>query len=157
MHVSDIEEETRDIDWFALDSEGFVGHFTTGGRGALPRSIASSAEDLKRVTDYFSKQISANTSSVISSGVELHVSLRDEAQRARYLEDFKRMACRGLFSFDFLQTSKRPTGYFLVAKPLIPLHVGGIREDIRQVLERTVFERIAFRQIDDPIPEAEGW
>ena len=42
-----------DFDWFGIDEEGFIGHFTTAGFKRLPSSVAHCAEDLKRISDYF--------------------------------------------------------------------------------------------------------
>jgi hypothetical protein len=52
MIIEKWEEETTDFDWFALDDQGKIGHFTTGGFGALPQSVASSKEDLEKLVNY---------------------------------------------------------------------------------------------------------
>lgn len=43
--ISDIEEECEDLDWYAVDESGYIGHFATGGRGFLPRSVKNSSEN----------------------------------------------------------------------------------------------------------------
>ena len=55
--ISDIEEETRDIDWFCTDIDGEIGHFASGGRGFLPLSVKASQENLNRLVSIFSKRI----------------------------------------------------------------------------------------------------
>ena len=37
--IDDVEEFTRDWDWYAVDQGGYLGHFTSAGMRALPKSI----------------------------------------------------------------------------------------------------------------------
>ena len=149
MEVSELDEETQDLDWFALDKEGAVGHFATGGFGALPRSVASSLEDLKKITEYFRSQHAPIASPIVSRVIDSHISLKDEGVMTRYLEDYMKMASRGLFSFDYLRTGTRPRGYFEVAKPSTPLHSTSLPQEIRQILEKTVLDGISFSTADE--------
>jgi hypothetical protein len=149
MQISELQEETQDLDWFGLDDEGAIGHFTTGGHGALPRSVASSIEDLQRVTEFFTKQCVAAVSPIVCQGLDLHVVLKDEGAKARYLKDYIKMASHGLFSYDYIPMERRPTGYFQVAKPSTPLHVTSLPQEIRQILERTVIHGISFRTAEE--------
>jgi len=41
MTIPTAEQEETDFDWFGLDEEGFIGHFTTGGFKCLPQSVAN--------------------------------------------------------------------------------------------------------------------
>jgi hypothetical protein len=144
MRVSELEEEIQDLDWFALDEEGTIGHFATGGCGALPRSIASSREDLQKVTLYF-RNHTAIASPVVSHSIDSYISLKDNESKARYLRDFLKMSSQGLFSFDCMRARKRPTGYFQVARPSVALYATALPLEIRQILERTVLEGVCFR------------
>lgn len=148
MQVSELDEETQDLDWFAIDGEGAIGHFATGGCGALPRSIASSLEDLQKVTMYFKERVEAFTMPVVSESINSFILFRDEEAKARYLEDFIKMASQGLFSFDFLRTGTRPAGYFRVAKPNVSLQARSLPQEICQILERTLLQGIVFRDSD---------
>jgi hypothetical protein len=144
MEVSELAQETLDLDWFALDAHGLVGHFAAGGMGVLPRSVATSAEDLKTVTDFFRKQVSPVTSPIVNPALGSYIELVDAESRVRYLQDYTDMASRGLFSFDFLQTRKRPGGYFQVAHPAKALNFLTLPEQIRDILQKTVLDRVSF-------------
>lgn len=149
MRVPELLEETQDLDWFALDQEGVIGHFTTGGCGALPRSVVSSLEDLRRATGFFRNQLVPTALPIVSPKIDSHVSLKDERAKARYLQDFIKMASRGLFSFDYLRTGTRPTGYFQVATPSVPLHITSLPPEIRQILDKTVLNGIFFHKVNE--------
>lgn len=89
MPISDLDIETRDLDWFASDKDGMIGHFATGGHGAVPQVIARSCsiEDLNQVANYFRKQ-PALACPIVNEGLASYVALKDERAKGRYLEDF---------------------------------------------------------------------
>lgn len=148
MIISEIDEVTIDYDWFAVDDEGLIGHFATGGRGAMPLSVTASAEDLKTITDFFRTEVVAETSIRLSPALTLHKVFRSDSQEKRYLEWFLQMASRGLFSFDVLPAAVRPVGYFRVVDPVVPLNIVLLPEQIRVILERTQLKGISFRESD---------
>jgi hypothetical protein len=57
MVISDEDQEVTDFDWFAVDKDGRVGHFTTGGDGVFPRTVAASSDELQFITDFFQNTI----------------------------------------------------------------------------------------------------
>jgi hypothetical protein len=147
MQISDLDQEIYDFEWFALDKEGLVGHFATGGCGAMPTSVASSRENLRKVTDFFRNMCSAKSSTQVSQELDEHVDLKNSAAaREVYLRSYVEMASRGLFSYDCMRSPKRPTGYFLVAKPLTPLQVSSLPHEISEILGIAIFEDVSFRE-----------
>ena len=148
------EEADLDLDWFALDSQGHVGHFTTGGCGALPRSAAA-GEDLEKVRDYF-RALPEIGASVLNrdrlSGIRLHPFDKAEPRESvRYWAD---SAARGLFAYDYLEDRRRrPRPYWVVARPEVPLVADELPPDVRAVVGRTVLRDVAFAH-DDVIPMA---
>jgi hypothetical protein len=138
--ITDIEEETEDIDWFAADRAGSIAHFASGGRGFIPASIKASKEDLTTLQSFFRGLSDHFTLPVVSNIAESRFSFRDEAQRARYLEDFLRMAAKGLYSFDCVVEPIRASGYFLVATPTHHLNVFSLPIHIQSIIGRTVIE-----------------
>jgi hypothetical protein len=150
MEINDLDQETQDLDWFALDREGAIGHFTTGGAGFLPRSVAASAEDLRAVTRYFHHTAPILGHPIVHPQarhrVRLFPSSDQDAEAActTYLRDYAAAASRGLYSFDSEQTGQRPTGYFRVASPSRPLVAEALPREIRDILERTVLAGVAF-------------
>ena len=144
MIISDLEEETTDLDWFAIDQQGFIGHFTTGGAGALPRSVASSKEDLESVCKYF-RSLPLNATVPLASQKAMAVlATKNDQAREKYLRDFLQMASRGLYSFDYQPTGKRPSPYFLVARPEQPLHFNDIPPEIQGLLKKIVLPDVIF-------------
>jgi hypothetical protein len=148
MEVSDLEQETQDLDWFALDEEGTIGHFATGGSGKLPRSVAASRDNMNMLTEFFRTHFANFTTPIINPKLGLHVSLKDEDAKEKYLQDYLNMASRGLYSYDCLLTGKKPTGYFLVAQPTTPLQLTLLPREIRSLLEMTVLQA-SFRKSDE--------
>jgi hypothetical protein len=150
--ITDLEEETRDIDWFSVDSKGEIAHFTSGGQGFLPPSVKASNENLQRVTMFF-RQLLPNGDAVESSNLSSHIYFDLEAQKSRYLEAFSGMAEKGLFSFDcVMDAPERPSSYFMVAKPSHPVNIGDLPEDIRNILGQTYFSG-EFSNEDMIIPD----
>jgi hypothetical protein len=152
MIISDIEEETTDLDWFGLDQQGSIGHFTTGGFGALPRSVASSKEDLESIYEYFRRLPLNATVPVVNPRAMAVLATKDDKAREKYLQDFLQMASRGLYSFNYKPTGKRPSPYFLVAKPENPLHINDVPGEIQAVLRKTILPGIIFAN-DDTVSE----
>jgi hypothetical protein len=136
--ISDIDEEVTDIDWFALDQEGFIGHFASGGFGGLPRSVAASKEDLEKVFSYFKNQPLNATAASPSSKALASVATKDEKGKAKFFKSYLEMASRGLYSFNFVIIGKRPAPYYLVARPAKPLHVNDLPDAIKTILRRTI-------------------
>lgn len=64
------------------------------------------------------------------------------------------MASRGLFSYDYLHMGQRPAGYFQVAGPSLPLHITALPPDLREKLQRSVFEGLCFRRSNEIPVEA---
>jgi len=120
--------EVNDIDWFAVGADGYVCHFATGGRGFVPRQVASSIEGWQLVCDYI-------YSLPICSGViVVEESLPDFsglAQREAYLGSFLEMASRGIFSHDV-----SGDGYRLIAKPELALRDDDLPERVRNHIPR---------------------
>jgi hypothetical protein len=144
------EEPQLDLDWFALDSQGSVGHFTTGGCGALPRSAAASREDLDLVRTYV-LACPETTSAIInpnrSASIRLFASVKPEA--AASLRPWTATAARGLYAYDFIDDRRhRPRPYLLVARPELPLHADELPAEIRGIVGRTVLPGVVFSRDD---------
>ena len=146
MNISDVEEEITDLDWFAPDKEGAIGHFTTGGFGVLPRSVASSKEDLERVSKYFNSLPPNRGAPILSAKAKEIIATKDEKARTAYLQDYLKAASRGLYSFNYQHIGRRPAPYFLVAIPERPLYVTDLPLDIQEVLKRTILPNVFSAQ-----------
>ncbi len=51
--IDEIHEFDRDWDWFVVDPEGHLGHFTTAGMRLLPESVKQDLEGLEALGEYF--------------------------------------------------------------------------------------------------------
>src|SRR5262249_30305721 len=89
MPISDIEEETLDLDWFALDRNGYIGYFTTGGMGDLPQTVREgcSVDSLARVTDFFLESVKPRATPIVNPALTRYVRI-SEASSPAFLRDF---------------------------------------------------------------------
>lgn len=53
MRYSDIDLQIEDVMWFAVDRNGKIGAFTSGGCANVPEFVCKSREDNKALYDYF--------------------------------------------------------------------------------------------------------
>ena len=54
--IDEQEEFTRDWDWYAVDQDGRVGHFTSAGMRVLPKSVKQDRETTELIARYFFEQ-----------------------------------------------------------------------------------------------------
>jgi hypothetical protein len=128
MNIEEQDQWGTDFDWFCVDDAGEIGHFTTAGFKLLPKSVSSSAEDLKLVTDYFEKEAPVRCAHLIDGDFKGN------------LRDFLAMADRGLYSFDI---ETYGTTYSRVARPEVPLRLIDLPKPIREIVGRTIMrERV---------------
>jgi hypothetical protein len=138
--ITDIEEETQDIDWFSVDTNGEIAHFATGGRGFFPQSVKASRANMNRLVSYFRGTLPANGDGVQSRNLSSHMQFTSKAQLTTYLADYIRMGAKGLYSFDCIIDRKRPSSYFMVVRPSHPLTLNDLPGDVRQLLNLTRFD-----------------
>ena len=115
--LPELDQEIFDLDWYALDKDGMVGHFTTAGAGAIPESVVSAPkEDFDNVVNYF-QDLFTRTSG-FTSLVE-----------GSYI---------GLFSFEAVRSQRRPVGYRRISSPSVPLLLAKLPPDVVRILKKTV-------------------
>jgi hypothetical protein len=152
MRFYEEDQQGLDLDWFAVDANGCVGHFTTAGRFLLPDSVASSKEDWERLRQYFRHDAPTDRSARMCPELPRIMKWRDEAARERYMRDFLAMASRGLFSYDAADLSADKESYIRVALPDIPLNISELPSDIQSALKRTRLSHFHFASAPE-IPE----
>jgi hypothetical protein len=149
MAISDIDQETQDLEWFAIDACGSIGFFTTGGVGVLPATVAVSANDQQVVADFFWNTLIPSASANLSDGTQV---LQDQIQNDSTLGQFRdwlQMAARGLYGFDYQPARVRPTPtYNRVTVPTTPLRVELLPHHVQEILARTVLSEALFAQHD---------
>jgi hypothetical protein len=148
MRITEDEQTYKDIDWYCVDSEGRVGHFTSAGFKLIPPSVAESAEDLKLLDEFFG-QLAPD-----DEGHVLDEHLTPDKRTERYLRSFVAMADRGLYSFD-IETYLHPgICYFKVAIPKTPLLLRHLPENVQLILGRSVLMGLSLER-SSTIPYAQ--
>ena len=135
MEVSEIEQTTQDIDWFAVDAFGAVAHFASGGK-LLPKSVTQSKDDLEKIRVYFRSLPDERTPIEVDSLLRQMVDLPDENAEKQYLSDFSSMSGRGLYSYDSPLAGDR-SSYFRVTFPDSPLTIRDLPNEIASIVAKT--------------------
>ncbi len=143
MLITDAQQEETDFDWFGVDEEGLIAHFTTAGFKRLPQSVAADAEGLGMVADYFLRQAPIQSGHQLDGGLPTAVpEWQGEQNEVKYLSSFVSMADKGLFSFDVPTYVKPGLAYIRVASPTNPLLLSALPEQIKSVLSRTTLKGV---------------
>jgi hypothetical protein len=132
--LTEIEQQNLDIDWFFMcdDKIGFV----ASGGGKLPYSIANLGEKSQLLISYF-RGLPIKNGIIINSelGKVLNHDVNDE-----YLNDFKYMGERGLYTFDkTILNNFLERNYHLVTKPINPLKINELPSEIQKILMQTKY------------------
>ena len=122
-----------DYDWFALDRDGFVGHFASGGSSLMPESLLKSDEVYGMVLHFIRSLPILGKASVVT-------------RRKIRLQTFESMAEKGLYSFNCGVTRfSLLQRYEVIARPTIPLTVHSIKaQDIVSALMQTTMTKVRF-------------
>lgn len=126
-----------DIDWFAVDADGYIIHFASGG-GELPNSVAESKEDTQKVAKYFRSYTDLGGNVSISPYLDEVVKFSNQKERNRYLNDFILMSKKGLYSFDkSVPSDFLDKNYHLVAIPDNCLKLNDLPSGIASIIAKT--------------------
>jgi len=138
VEIGEDIQECRDFDWFCVDDVGEIGHFATAGYKRVPRSVATSLEDLDLVAEYFCKELRPKTNYLVDQDLELEFP-DPKDRRSVHIQSFVEMAERGLYSFDIASYLRPNINYFRVAVPITPLSIDDLPKAVREIVSRTVF------------------
>jgi hypothetical protein len=134
--ITEIEQQTLDIDWFLTDGKYIV--FMASGGGRLPDSVAESSENNKKLVSYFRNLPEISDFMVNPELDRLLIERSGTGVNERYLEDYVSMTKKGLYSFDkTIPCNFLDPFYHLVASPVIPLTVGGLPNEILEIFMKT--------------------
>ena len=91
--ISELEEETQDIDWFCVDVAGEIAHFASGGRGFLPTSVSSSRVSLEILLQYFRESLAQSTVAIEAASLLSAPTVSIHVGNGELLRRFS--GCRG--------------------------------------------------------------
>ncbi|MCP4154373.1 MAG: hypothetical protein GY757_42000 [bacterium] len=135
MRFSKTEIDSLDIDWFAVDQEGFVGHFTSGSSCILPESVASSKDENEFLLDYF---LGLEEQSSYELNDVPKLTSNSKPVPGIILESYFEMGRRGLFSFVASEDLNNQEGkYICLLKPLNPLKIEAVPKEVQKILKKT--------------------
>lgn len=147
------EQWYSDLDWYAVDKQGNIAQFLTGGHRLLPPSFSLDRELSEKLTDYFDNLPFTEGDFVFCPNLERN--MRDfEANRMNknFMHFSKKMAAKGLFSFDSDSDANKDRPYFRVTLPKQALKLTDLPQDIKAILNNLKFIEISFIE-DSIIPE----
>ncbi|MBD5101435.1 MAG: hypothetical protein HDT27_01825, partial [Subdoligranulum sp.] len=61
VRYTDIDLQIWDILWFAVDKNGYIGAFTSGGSNVVPEFVCCSKEETEILENYFSEYLKPST------------------------------------------------------------------------------------------------
>jgi|SRR5579864_6224969 len=126
-----------EFDWFAVDFDGHVGHFSSAGFGPVPLAAEADAGRYDRVFELFKKSPGSRTASF-------------ERGSGKGCDDWLKIAQHGIFSYDW----KHWNGpYARIATPENPILKDQLPEEIKSTVVRIRFEKICFRKVKTVRPE----
>jgi len=140
MEISAIDQEVSDYDWFAIDTQGNVGHFASNG-GILLESVAASAENLQLVVDHF-KSSQVITGFRLAPTFSYPSDIKSIEQKKIFVSSFTAYSEYGLYSFDRYEPNYRgdlsKQNYIPVSQPNKPIHINQLPETIQVILSKLI-------------------
>src|SRR5258708_4744936 len=134
MIITEIEQETLDIEWFFINDDN-VGCVLSGA-GKLPESVDKSEENNEQLYLYF-KMLPERSGIIINPSFNKIIDIR---RNKEYVTHFVKMAKKGLFSFDKTTMNNfLDPHYHLVAKPIDPLRLVELPSEILELLMETKY------------------
>lgn len=129
--------EGYEFDWFAIDAEGRVGHFSTAGAGLVPKVVLEHIGE----TEYLTEEL-----------LRLPVKGQATGHLPGNIKDWLEMAGRGVYSFDWQHSNE---AYRLAATPSSELQVTSLPGALRAALSLVKFTNLRFRELAEVWPERE--
>ena len=107
------EQWHNDLDWFAVDKDGRIGHFANVGHRLLPPGIGKSREDLSLLVSYF-EAIEPSNGFSLCPHLQSQLKLIKINNFAAYIKSFSEMSKRGLFSYDSFDWTHKERPFYRV-------------------------------------------
>lgn len=152
------EQLYSDLDWYAIDRDGNIGQFSTAGHRLLPVSFASNKEMTEKLSNYFESLSFGerdfficpslkNNSLALKNMFNLSFEAKQMSDISKHFG--KRMASRGLFSYDSnTMWNPKYKSYFRFAIPKQELKIDHLPHEIKAILENFRLSQISFAEAD---------
>lgn len=150
--IEESEEFSRDWDWYAVDEDGKIGHFTTAGLRPLPETVRDDRDAAEKLIQHF-EEARPFTTCTVREAAERDAGGWGSRGRDGFIKSFAEMSKRGLFSHNTQMVHGPEAAYYLVSRPSEPLAVADVPDEIRVLLLRTRAP-LKFGQAEH-IPESE--
>jgi hypothetical protein len=149
------EQKDFDLSWYAIDADGKIAHFLTGGFRLLPPSIAKSKENLEKLDNYFNDLPDLQEANFV---VCPYLKSRlDESDLPLgwngYIKLFAEMSAKGLYAYDYPYNPGKGHPFIRVTTPKKQLTIEDLPDEIKNLLVTLRLSEIKFSR-SDSIPEA---
>ena len=123
MRYSIVDLQCEDILWFALDVNGNILAFTSGGFGNVPEFICRSKEENELLIDFFNKYDASTTGT--------HLLIEDDGNPLS--ADARKFSQHGITCFDVDIDNDNPS-YVKISYPDNPITNDVLPENIQKIL-----------------------
>lgn len=125
MRITNIDLQCEDIMWFAVDKNGHIVEFTSGGIGNVPEFVCADREANDFLVNYFMNDLAQSTSEQLMVPYEDNDLINDAVMLSR----------KGVFCFDAMGDS-----YDKLSMPEAPVNVEKLPSDIRKILLNRILD-----------------
>jgi len=124
MRYSEIDLQIEDIMWFAIDINGYVLAFTSGGCGNVPEFVCNSKEETTILSDFFMNSLNKTT----------NANLLIDNDGSYLAEDSIELSSKGIFCFDVFIDDNNNCNYSKIASPSEPILFSSLPQNIKNII-----------------------
>jgi len=128
--------EGREFDWFAIDANGNLGHFSTAGFGPVPTGILERFAEAEALPEEF---------------LRLPITGEADGHLSGNISEWLEMARRGLYSFDWSHSGQ----YRRAATPHVAAHISAVPARLAATSTLAKFPNVRFSELVEFSPERE--
>ena len=129
MRITNIDLQCEDIMWFAIDKNGYILEFTSGGIGKVPEFVCADRKVNELLEDFFMNVLPESTSE------QLIITYEDND----LVNDAIMLSQKGIYCFDANGDS-----YYKICSPKASLRIDNLPEDIRNILSKRYIDIDVF-------------
>lgn len=130
MRITEIDLQCDDIMWFAIDNNGYIISFTSGGEGNVPEFVCRSKEETETLESFFMN---------LPTGLSNAVLLIDKDGSA-LSTDAEALSQKGIFCFDICSDPDFEYGYYKISYPEKRLQLSDLPADIQSIISDHIID-----------------